>query len=301
MAKKKTTSAKPTKTVKQPVKEKKPKTKLLSTVVTNVTPPIPKLPEKIPDKYPKPDSRDIKDMPYRFRLFVLEYLKDHSAAGAYKRAGYKWANEGVADVGGHTLMKKPGVRKAIENAEANLLRRHEATTDRYVAELAMIAFADSGDILDFTGTEFRLKPANEIPEHARRAISSIKTKRYLEGHGDDAREVEVTEYKCWNKIAALKELREFMHPVEPPSPASINVYPNGISDDELLNRLRSIADRVKKRLTIAGGEEGSPVADPAADGTGNVSDEATERPGDDYDGSGDDTGPLADEGSAPLF
>lgn len=58
-----------------------------------------------------------------------------------------------------------------------------------------------GEILDFTGDVPKLKPACQIPEHARRAIASVKVKRYVEGTGDKAREVEVTEFTLWNKPA----------------------------------------------------------------------------------------------------
>ena len=40
---------------------------------------------------------------------------------------------------------------------------------------------------------------------ARRAIASVKVKRYMEGHGDNAREVEVTEFKLWGKLESLRD------------------------------------------------------------------------------------------------
>jgi hypothetical protein len=64
--------------------------------------------------------------------------------------------------------------------------------------------------LDFSGEEPKLKPANTIPLHARRAISSIKVRRHAEGRGDEAHEVEVRELKLWNKLAALDKLGEHL-------------------------------------------------------------------------------------------
>ena len=62
----------------------------------------------------------------------------------------------------------------------------------------------SASFLDFTGDVPRLKPANMIPESARRAISGMKVKRYMEGRGEDAREVEVIEFKLWPKVEAMR-------------------------------------------------------------------------------------------------
>ena len=75
--------------------------------------------------------------------------------------------------------------------------------------------ADIGDILDFTGESVKLRPANEIPASVRRAIQSVKVRRYIEGKGEDAREVELIEFKLWGKpemlvtrLKALGELKE---------------------------------------------------------------------------------------------
>ena len=61
-------------------------------------------------------------------------------------------------------------------------------------------------MLDFSQTEPRLRPANEIPRDARRAIASIKTKRYTEGRGESAREVEVSEFKACDKLLAIEKI-----------------------------------------------------------------------------------------------
>lgn len=72
-------------------------------------------------------------------------------------------------------------------------------------ELGCIAFSDIGEVLDFTGPSVRLREAWRVPVHARRAIKSVKVKRYLEGR---SREVEVVEFSFWDKVAALKTLAE---------------------------------------------------------------------------------------------
>lgn len=137
------------------------------------------------------------------RRFVAEYLVDLNATQAAIRAGYSAKS---AEVNGPRLLGNAGVAAAVAAGQAKALDKLEVTRERVLNELARVAFSDVGGVLDLTGEEPRLKPANEIDEDARRAISSVKVKRYFEGHGKDAKQVEVTEFRLWSKDAALEKL-----------------------------------------------------------------------------------------------
>jgi phage terminase small subunit len=139
----------------------------------------------------------------RQRTFVSEYLIDMNAAAAYRRAGY---SEKGSDAGGARLLVNVSIAAAIERALAARSERTQITADRTLRELADVAFSEFGQILDFTGTDLRLKPVNEITEAARRAIAAMKVKRQGEGQGEAARTVEVTEFKLWDKLSALEKL-----------------------------------------------------------------------------------------------
>src|SRR5271166_6245442 len=121
-------------------------------------------------------------------LFVEEYLVDLNATQAALRAGYR--TKYARQVGAENLTK-PVIADAIAKAQAARSEATGVTAKRVLEEYALLAFSDLGAILDFTGTEPRLKPGNAISEGARKAIASIKVRRYTEGHGDDAKEVEV--------------------------------------------------------------------------------------------------------------
>ena len=138
--------------------------------------------------------------------FVSEYLQDLNATAAYKRAGYKARSDGVAASSASDLLRIPKVAAAIATAEAERAQRTGIDADRVLAEIAHVAFSDIGQVLDFTGVDPHLRPARDIPEAARRAISSIKVRRTLEGSEADAREVEVTEFRLWSKSDALEKL-----------------------------------------------------------------------------------------------
>jgi phage terminase small subunit len=135
--------------------------------------------------------------------FVEEYLLDLNASQAALRAGYSADTAGAS---GHECLKKPKVAEAIRVALEDRKNRSQVNADDVISELKTLALSDIGDILDFSGETLRVRPACDIPGRARRSISSVKVKRYTEGHGDAAREVEMIEFKLWDKLSALEKL-----------------------------------------------------------------------------------------------
>lgn len=156
--------------------------------------------------------------------FAEEYLVDLNAAAAARRAGY---SPRTADRTGHDLLRKPEIAAAIEGGRKAQSERAGLDAERVLREFAAVALADVGDVLDFTGEHVRLRPAKDIPESARRAIASIKVKRYFEGHGDDAKEVEVIEYRFWPKLDALREVAARVEPPRPKEPLRVDVTTGG--------------------------------------------------------------------------
>lgn len=141
------------------------------------------------------------------RRFVEEYVVDLNATKAAIRAGYSARTAGAI---GHELLKEPEIQRAVEAQLQKVSERAEFTAADWLYEVGLIAKSDLGDIMDFSGDAVRMRPAREIPKHARRAISSVKVKRYVEGAGEDAREVEVVEFKLWSKDAALEKAGKYL-------------------------------------------------------------------------------------------
>jgi len=151
----------------------------------------------------------------RQQKFVDEYLIDQNATQAYKRAGYKCRSDHAAHSCSHKLLLNPAIAAKIAAGLGELAKGVQLSRDDAWRESRCIATSDIGDVIDMTGEEFRLKPAHLIPAHARRAIKSCKVKRYVEGTGDEARVVELIEFKFWDKcnqlnttLRALGELKD---------------------------------------------------------------------------------------------
>lgn len=139
--------------------------------------------------------------------FIEEYLVDLNAKQAAIRAGY---SEKGAEVTGSKLLANPKVSAAVSTARDQQSQRTLIEADRVIKELAVTALSDLGEVMDFSGDTLRMRPASQIPENARRAISSIKVKRRIEGEGEDAREVEVIEFRMYDKLSALDKLAKHL-------------------------------------------------------------------------------------------
>lgn len=103
------------------------------------------------------------------KLFVEEYLLDLNATQAAIRAGYSPETAGA--IGAENL-KKPQIQNAIARAIAERSRRTGVNAERVVLELAKIAFANAGDLIDAQDATVRDGASREDLA----AIQSIKVK-----------------------------------------------------------------------------------------------------------------------------
>jgi len=185
---------------------------------------------------------------HRHEKFAQALAAGKSAAKAYVEAGYK-PNRGNAvklkrqESILQRVTELEGVKRSQEQqATRKALKQAEVTAERIVREMAMIAYSDPADLFDFTGDEYRLKPPREVPERARRAMASIKVKRYVEKDGDEYQRVEVLEFKLWDKLAALKALGQHL---------GLFVQRHEVTFAQFERLLEIATDELRKRLPPA--------------------------------------------------
>lgn len=144
-----------------------------------------------------------KQLTSRQAAFIREYLIDLNAAAAARRAGY---SERTADRIGHDNLRKPQIAEAIAVAQSQRAERTEITADRVLAEIAKLAFANLGDYFNLaSGMDPYIDLSNITPDQAA-ALTEIQVDDYLEGRGDDAREVRRVKIKMADKKGALELL-----------------------------------------------------------------------------------------------
>ena len=141
-------------------------------------------------------TREHHQLTPRQRAFVQEYLVDLNATQAALRAGY---SERTANVQGPRLLVKVHVAAAIEKAAAARARRTEVTADRVVEELARIAFATIGNVVQWDGSGTTIQPSEELSDDAIRALSEVTD--IVTKDGDRTLKV-----KQYDKIRALELL-----------------------------------------------------------------------------------------------
>lgn len=102
--------------------------------------------------------------------FVEEYMVDLNGTQAAIRAGYlpRAANEQASK-----MLAKGNVRARVDEALAERSRRTGITADRVLRELARVAFANAGDLVNLQTAEVR--PTTVADDTA--AISSVRIKQ----------------------------------------------------------------------------------------------------------------------------
>src|SRR5438046_2505270 len=129
----------------------------------------------------------------RQRKFAEEYGVDLNATQAAIRAGY---SPKTAEQQGPRLLGYAQVQGAMVAARAKASAKVEITVERVLREVLHLGTSDIGEVLEAVGWGHLIQQA---PAHVRRAIASVKVKRYVEGKGEDAREVELVEFRLWPK------------------------------------------------------------------------------------------------------
>jgi phage terminase small subunit len=97
----------------------------------------------------------------RQKKFVQEYLIDHNAGEAYRRAGYKVTTYSSAHAAGSRLLKTVKIQKAIVAAQARLAVRTELTQDYVIGRLCIEAETTG----KFSSPQARVKAVELLGRH----------------------------------------------------------------------------------------------------------------------------------------
>lgn len=139
----------------------------------------------------------------RQQRFVAEYLIDLNATQAATRAGYsaRTANQQAS-----RLLANVNIQAAIAAGQAERGRRTEITADRVLAELGKLGFANMLDYmqpgpggdptLDFTS----------LTRDQAAALQEVTVEDYVDGRGEDARDVKRVKFRLADKRAALVDI-----------------------------------------------------------------------------------------------
>ncbi len=131
------------------------------------------------------------------KLFVDEYLKHFNATQAVKEAGYKVKHPREK---GSQLLAKGNIQAYVAEKMAKREERTHITQDMVLKEIAKVAFANIGDVMEWNSYGITLKSSEELTRNQKAAICSMK-ERKTEGEGFSNTSLEV---KFHDKIKALE-------------------------------------------------------------------------------------------------
>lgn len=137
------------------------------------------------------------------KRFCEEYVIDLNATQAAIRAGY--SQKTARQIATQNLSKLY-IQDYIQELRLKQQERTEITADMVVRELAAIGFACLEDVVEVNNNYTAILPEENRPARAKKSLKKVKFKRYFQGNGEDAEEVEVVEIEMHDKLSALDKL-----------------------------------------------------------------------------------------------
>lgn len=135
----------------------------------------------------------------RRELLVLKYFElDFNKVAAARACGYKGPERQLSE-----LFRHPETVRLIEERKAKLREKHELNEEWVISRLMKIADASLGDVLVDMGPEADLL---KLTKEQRYALAEYKSEIYVDGKGDNARDVKRVSVKLADKLGALRDL-----------------------------------------------------------------------------------------------
>lgn len=136
----------------------------------------------------------------RQKEFVRHYVVDFNGTQAAIRAGYSAKTAGAAS---SRLLQNVKIHEFMAQLVKDKADKTELSIERVLAELSAMAFLDPIDLFTSAGV---LKPLEDIPESARRAITGIEIAK--DGSGQES--IDILKLKLADKKGSLELLARYL-------------------------------------------------------------------------------------------
>ncbi len=174
--------------------------------------------------------------------FCREYLIDFNAAAAARRAGYAEKNAGRQ---GHELLQIQIVHLRIKELTEARNERTDITADRVLDELAKVGFANISDYVraDKGGYVSIDLTKTTVEEFA--ALGEITVEEFMDGRGEDAREVRKVKLKMIDKLRALDKIGMHIGMWKSPATEAVDAFAAAMNEIRERGSTAPIADPTK--------------------------------------------------------
>ncbi|MCL6455067.1 MAG: terminase small subunit [Alicyclobacillus sp.] len=142
----------------------------------------------------------VAELTRKQQLFVHEYLVDMNATQAAIRAGF---SEKTARQQASRMLSNVNVKRGIEEAWRDKIRRADITADDVLRLIARSAFADIRDFVEWDSTEegFRVKPSDRIDGQLVTEVSE-ETREFPSGMRETTRRLKLVNKEQMIKLLA---------------------------------------------------------------------------------------------------
>lgn len=152
------------------------------------------------------------------RLFVDAYVATDDPIAAAFAAFPELASAGTTDrravsASGARAMeysRRPLVQAAIAEKMKAAAERWELRADKVLAEVAKIAYSNLGDYLSLTSSGEPYVDLSKVDHSLMAAVSEITVEDFVDGRGEDARDVKRVKFKLHDKGAALDKAMKYL-------------------------------------------------------------------------------------------
>jgi phage terminase small subunit len=148
--------------------------------------------------------------------FCEQYALNGNGAQAYKVAFPKSAKWTAASRARRAskLLKSAHIESRVKDLQAKVVRQaeklFEITADKVLQEMAAIGFSNMGHYLRFTTSGEPLVKLDDLSPMQMAAVSEVVVEDFVEGRGEDARDVRRVKFKLHDKRAALKDIGQHL-------------------------------------------------------------------------------------------
>ena len=154
-----------------------------------------------------PGSTERTGVEARERLFAAKYIElKFNGAAAAAAAGFSPKS---AVVQASQLLSRKNVQHYIEEALDKVLTKSTRNTDAIIAELEKIGFSSMGDYLHITSDGDPYIDLSKATPEQLDALGEVTVDDYVEGRGEDARDVKRVKIKLLDKKGSLVDLLKY--------------------------------------------------------------------------------------------
>ena len=139
--------------------------------------------------------------------FIEEYPINFNGTQAAIRAKF---SKKTAAQQATRLLKNVHIQAAIQKRVGKLTAKADVTVERILAELSKIGFANLGDYFRISKEGEPFIDLSKITEEQSAALQEITVEDFLDGRGDNSRDVRRIKIKMLDKCPALDKLGKYL-------------------------------------------------------------------------------------------